>query len=440
MSHFRSLGAKIFFAAFIFASASLYGQSQFVLTAYENLKARFYDPRKLSPALLFNASLDGIAKYLEKNKAVFSPEKIDPAADETFAELVFAEEFERAEQILCNTIPTKEHELAFAATEALLKAVDDSHTRFINPQEWREIQAGMTGKGMFVGTGDLYRRGENGSLYVTWVYPGGPADKAGLRRFDRIVTIDGIPLPAEKEYIEGLLRGGRCTEVTLGVLRNGKSLDVAIERNVIVFPVASEETINAGGKRFGYFHLYSFENDKAFDKIFRYLKSERENAERLSGYVIDLRENGGGQFNVVLGMLCLFLEKGQGFLVNQDAGRRNVFVNKSVPLTRLPVVVLVNDASGSASEIFAAVMQEQKRATIVGKRTRGVVSQGLYFPLPYGSGMVVAVAQIFTAQGKPLEKFGVTPDVRVELTDKDIAQGKDSQLEKAVEILEKQTK
>lgn len=417
-------------------------EADFVLLAYGQLKANFYDSKKLDSATLFNASLAGLARYLEAVGGVsFSPRKIAPGTDEALARSEFKTEFGKAEVLAGAIVPKLEsHMLAFVASSAMLNTVDDSHTGFMDPKLREYSQRRNSGKVLFAGIGTLIRFSEDGSFYLSDVYPDMPADKAGLKRFDKLLAVDGIPVPAEFEYLVSLLRGEKCTEVIVTVERGGKRLDFTVERDDIVSPVARQEIIVAGKKRFGYLHLYSFRTPEAFQKT---LESavRMPSEEGITGHILDLRDNPGGQIVILNAILEIFLAPGRQCYFTQDETGRDMYTTRhQKQITDLPLVVLINEGSGSAAEIFSAVMMEQGRAVTVGIRTAGAVSVARQFALPYGAGMMVAIRQFFTAGGRTLEKIGVVPDIRVNLTSKDIAEGRDSQLERAIQILELQTK
>ncbi len=413
-------------------------EAQFVFIVYGELKANFYNPANLDPAILFNSSLDGLAKYLKEKKVNFSPVKITAGADEATAKTVFETEFGKAEN-LASGIKLEPHELAFVASGWLLEVVDDSHTGFVSPKRWAESQKQISGKPMFAGIGATIKRTEDGFFYCINLFPGAPAEKAGLKRFDRIIAVDGISVPSETDDLIGLIRGEKCSEVVVTVLRNGKRMDFTVERNDIVVLISQEELITSGAQHFGYLHLYTFMRDEALGATLSLVVSG-EGINKVDGYIVDLRNNSGGKLGVLEQILAIFLDGGKDCFVIQDAKHRETYTNPLGPLTDLPIVVLVNEGSASASEIFAAVMKEQGRAIVVGEKTAGAVSVSQNRLLPYGAAMQIAIAQFLTVKGTVLEKFGVRPDIRVEETAKDFAAARDAQLEKAIEVLKIQTK
>lgn len=156
----------------------------------------------------------------------------------------------------------------------------------------------------------------------------------------------------------------------------------------------------------------------------------------VQGVVMDLRGNPGGSDLVLKEMLSVFLEKGTiAFYAKSEKGGTDVFSTMHGPITKLPLVVLIDEHSGSASEIFAAVIQESGRGTIVGKKSSGAVEVGAIFKLDYNAQVMITLAQVYTAEGKCLEKVGVTPDYEAKQSFANQLNDEDPCLEKALEIL-----
>lgn len=376
---------------FAYSNSGSSDRSRFRFTeVYATLEKNFYNKTLDSPALL-NASLDGLAKWLEAGpKVKFSPEKIIPGTDAKVSQAIFKAEFGKAEVAARAVKFDERHTLAFVASSALLYAVGDSHTGFMDPKAWEYFQRENFGKTLFAGIGALVRRTEDGLFYLSEVYPDTPADKAGLERFDRILAVDGISVPAELDYAVSMLRGDKCTEVNIAVLRKGKKLDFKVERNDITLPVAREGIIAIDGKRFSYLHLYSFSTPAAFHRTLEHVVNMAMD-KGVAGHIIDLRDNPGGRLDVLDAIFEIFLVSNRQCYFVQDEKGRYMHTTSRGQVDNLPVVVLVNEGSGSASEVFAAVMMEQGRAVTIGARTAGAVSVANQFELSYGSGMMVAI-------------------------------------------------
>ena len=412
--------------------------SEFVFNVFDQLKKDFYDPDSLKPVELFNASLDGLAKHLKSKNLNFSPEKIPADSDYPAVKAKFAAEFGKAGKLAAGIVLEK-HELAFTAAHMLLAAVGDSHTSFIEPKLWDTEKKETSGAAMFSGISVSLRKLEDNFFCCDWVFPDGPADKAGVKRFDRIVLVNGEPAGNDTAKLAERIRGLRGTEVKLTIERNNERKEFSIKRGDIIQPSTSETVIKDGSHSFGYLHIYSFMLENSWKETLRHAMF-KEGVDKVGGFIIDLRGNPGGYLHVLEKILQVFLEAGTKCFVTKNTSGESEFIVPIGPMTRLPLVVLVDESSASASEIMSGVLQEQGRAVIVGKKTAGAVSVGQRVELPFESAMSVAVYQFFTAKGKKLEKEGVTPDVAVENTKDDITKGRDVQLERAVETLKEKVK
>ncbi len=412
--------------------------SEFVFEAYEQLEKNFYDPPALKEPKLLNAGLEGIEKLLKEKGIEFTASKIAEDASRDAARSRFGAEFEKAAKIAKEKeAKLEQHALAFASTTALLSAVGDSHTDFFFPKQWAEEKKQRTGEVIFAGIGTRIKKLEDNFFYCDQVFPNGPAAKAGLEKFDRLTAIDGQPAGNDLTKIVERVRGEKGTEVELEVARKGESHKFKVKRNNISMPSTGEAVVTKDGESFGHLTVYSFLPREVTMETLRHV-ADTGGEKKLKGFVIDLRGNGGGYIHILNRMLGIFLEaETECYKLKCASGDQpyKVFIG---PVARKPVVVLVDDGSASASEIFSGVLQEQKRAKVVGKKTAGAVSVGRTFELPHGAAMGVAICQFFTAKGKKLEKEGVTPDVTVELTKDDILKARDVQLEKAIEILKKE--
>lgn len=409
--------------------------SDFVTYIYEKLTDRFYDPSKLDKRKLFNAGLDGVAELLETKDLEFVPEKIPNDADPASAKAHFKREFERAQKLVKEKqITLAKSQLAFAAAEALLEAVGDSHTRFITAEDWAEERKMERGQSGYAGINVTVAKLEDGYFYIKDIFANGPASMAGLRRFDRIVMVDGQEAGNDIGKLIDRIRGPPASIVVILVERYGQKLEFKVKRAHIFVPVLESRVEEFDGRKISILTLRGFE--LSITNHARHL-GEAIIAEDRDGVIIDLRGNPGGLLLVLDYMVNLFLEENLHIYTLKDQDQELVYRTEKPQASKLPMVVLIDEGSASASEIFSAILQEQGRATIVGEKSAGAVSVGRRMYLAHGAGMMVTVQQFFTAKGKPLEKNGVIPDERLELTREDIKRGRDAQMEKALEVLKK---
>lgn len=400
----------------------------FVYGVYDKLEDNFYDPSALKAPKLYNAALDGVSKKLKEKGVEFLPRKIRESArlDEVYG--VFPEEMARAKKLTAGLKNLREHELAFAAAEAMLDAVDDSHTSFVPP----ELNQGF-GSGTYVGIGTIVRRYED-FYYVERAIKDGPAERAGLQRFDRLLAIDGQPTPDDYKEVVSRLRGQKGTTVEVTVERKKKELKIKIIRGEVADISGEGEIIKERGHTYTYIKINSYD----FFTTYYFRKYVEEgDAKGSEGIILDLRGNPGGLIMTLDAVLKQLLPKGTATYVLKD---RNGFETRRSAgpgnITK-PLVVLVDEYSYSASEITASALKESGRAKIVGKKSDGKVGVGMIHSLPHGSAMMVTVAEVYTVKMQPMERNGVDPDVPIELTKDNIIRGEDSQLAAAIQELEK---
>lgn len=399
----------------------------FVLSALHTLQENYVDA--LAAAPLLNVALAAAEK---KGDARAFGGPIPKTATDEEAAAVFTQRF--AEIAAQAAARIGETELAYAAVEGMLQSLHDSHTGFVPPSLYQEIKRRESGEAAFSGVGiALLHR--DGQYYIQEIYPGGPAERAGIRAFDRIVAVDGhTAADLADDEISQMIRGTPGSQVTLTVVRAGTAdpIDVPIVRQPIQVPTVTDRMLEG---QIGYIRLYEFVPGAA-----RGFRAALEDLRRggMRALVLDLRGNPGGLLSELRGVSAAFLP--QGFPVLQmrtRTGRSIVMQTPSPPIVPadLPLVVLVDEGTASAAELLSAAIQEQGRGVIEGAKTAGAVEIGITIDLPEGAGMSVTVARVLTGKGTRLEGRGVTPDAVELLTAQAMDQGRDSQLDRAIEIL-----
>ncbi|PWH11823.1 MAG: hypothetical protein DDG60_16335 [Anaerolineae bacterium] len=329
--------------------------------------------------------------------------------------------------------PVDDTALMRGAIRGMLGALGDDHTSYMDPDEYKDANAELAGNYEGIGayvdtTGD----------YLTIISPikGSPAEAAGLRAGDKIIAIDGEDVTGiNPELVRKRVLGPAGTNITLTILREGeeKPFDVTITRAKIV--VASVEYEMK--EDIAYVKLNTFGNTTG-----RELKNALRElmAQNPKGLILDLRNNGGGYLNTAVEVLSQFIKGGEIALYEQYGdGRRDTFTTQGGGLaTDIPMVVLINEGSASASEIVAGALQDYQRATLVGVKSYGKGSVQNWIPLNGEQGAVrITVAKWLTPKERTIHKTGLTPDVVVELTKEDRDAQRDPQLEKALELLSK---
>lgn len=294
----------------------------------------------------------------------------------------------------------------------MLATLNDPYTRYLQPNEYRELK--IQTDGSFGGIGVILSYKEK-SVIIMKALDGSPGMKAGLRQGDRIVKIKGRPTSAmtENEAVS-LIRGPEGTRVTLTISRGeGKEariFDVTITRARISLPSVEWEIIEdpvAG--RIALIGIDQFAEHTANELEAALTAAERRG---IRGIILDLRYNPGGLLDSAIDVSSKFLEDGVVmYMLKRDGRRLPYYVRRSGSARKYPLVILVNEWSASASEIVAGALKDRGVATLVGVKTygKGVVQE--IIPVSGGAALSVTVARYLTAGGRSIDKIGIAPDV-----------------------------
>lgn len=303
------------------------------------------------------------------------------------------------------------HTLAYAAISGMLNSVHDKYTVFLSPKEYAALNQGLDG-GSFAGTGIVIQADPQTKLIdVSNVVPDGPADKAGVQQDDVITAIDGTPTKGlSLEQASGRLRGKAGTQVQLTIERDGKPLPapLAITRAEI-HQLSVYEKMLPG--KIGYVELTVFGRDTG-DELTRAL--DRLQQEGARAIVMDLRDNGGGYLEAALDVSSKFIASGPIVSVESRASNVTTYEAENTAIAPLPLAVLVNGHTASASEITSGAIQDSGVGAIIGTRTfgKGVVQEIL--PLPDGSAIKITDARYLTPHNRDINHLGIAPDITVD--------------------------
>lgn len=334
-----------------------------------------------------------------------------------------------------NKLKTKED--AYVAIETMLSSLNDPYTRFLDPKEFSEETQSIKGSLKGIGTQIGLRDGE---LVIIAPLEDSPAERAGLLADDRILEINGestkgINIDAAADKI----RGEKGTTVTLLIQRKGvpNKLYSVVRDEIEVKSVSCKppfETTKIPSD-IQYIRLSSFISKNAAGEI----ESILNNSSGMKGFIIDLRSNPGGLLTNAIYISDMLLRGGVIVSTVDRDSYKTTTRARIQQVTDKPIVVLINKGSASASEILSGALKDNHRATIVGEQSfgKGLVQE--INKLPDEAGMNITIQRYLTPSGNDIHKKGITPDVVVELTQKDAEAKKDVQLEKAIEILEKMT-
>ena len=325
-------------------------------------------------------------------------------------------------------------EIMDSAINGVLQSLDP-YSAYMNPELFKEMQTDTRGE--FGGLG-IEIGMESGVVKVISPIDDTPAARAGIRAGDYIVKIGNEQVQG-KSLLEAvkLMRGPVGTSINLTVRRKNvkKPLEFKIERKIIEVKSVSAKTIGKE-KNLGYIRLKSFNENS--DKQFLKSIKEFEKKTKIKGYVVDLRNNPGGLLTQAINITDFFLDDGE--IVSTKGRRisetRKFFARKGDEIKGKPIVILINNGSASASEIFAGALKDHKRAIIIGENSYGKGSVQSVIPLRNGGGMRLTISKYYLPSGKSISEVGVTPDILVEEEGEDfkINSEKDNQLDYAVKL------
>jgi carboxyl-terminal processing protease len=325
----------------------------------------------------------------------------------------------------------------------MLGALDDPYSRFMDPRAFKEFQESNFA-GQFTGIGIIMDL-KDAQVIVVSPIPGTPAARAGLLAGDRIRQIDGRPTrEMALQRAVSLIRGPRGTVVRLVVARGAQVLDVAITRDVIQAPsVSGDEVLDPPLRdrlralNLAYIRIATFD-ERTGDEFGRAVTAVLARSPR--GLILDLRSNGGGLVESAVRVANEFVPRGPIVSTVDRDGRRSSEQADGTARLHLPVVVLVNEFTASASEIVAGALQDDHLATLVGIQTFGKGVVQTVFPLPGGSGAAITTFKYLTPSGRSIHKVGLTPDVTAgsRLEGKPVEEMRriqEQQLGRAIEVL-----
>jgi carboxyl-terminal processing protease len=342
---------------------------------------------------------------------------------------------EEAWQVILNDYVAKDkldqNALSEGAIKGIIAALNDPYTAYYDAAEYRDINQRIT-EGGYVGIGAVMTI-DNGNLTVVSVLPNTPAEKAGIKAKDRVLEVDGNST-AGMSLDEAVLRiqGKAGTQVTLLVLHAGDENPetIVITREEITFFSVSTEILpgNIGLITVAYFSTHT---GSEFISGLEEMKSKN-----VDGIILDLRDNPGGALDAAVSVASQFLKDGIVLYALDNEGKKQTYDVKPGGLaTELPLAVLVNGYSASASEVVAGALQDYGRAPLIGNQTFGKGSVNHFRQLSDGSAIYITIGRWYTPNGRQIEGNGLTPDIVVERTQQDIEQGKDPQLDRAIEYI-----
>ncbi len=316
--------------------------------------------------------------------------------------------------------------------KGLLESLDDPYSAYYTADEVADLRNDV--EGVYYGIG-AYLAKDNTTQMTTivGVIDDAPAEKAGLRAGDKIYKIDGeSAVGLTTDEVVSKVKGEEGTNVHLTIYREGESdyLEMDIERAQVDSPTVGSTMLDNG---IGYLQITEFDK-VTVDQFTKALTDLKEQG--MKGLILDLRSNPGGDVTVVTEIANHILPEGLVFYSVDKNGGRKDYTCDGTDALKMPLTVLVNEYSASASEILTGAIQDAGIGTIVGKQTYGKGVVQTVYSLTDGSAVKLTVAGYFTRGGRDINKKGITPDVECDFdAEKYYADGTDDQLNKAIEVL-----
>lgn len=330
-----------------------------------------------------------------------------------------------------------DEELIEGAIKGYVDALGDPYTTYYTKKEMKEIMEETNGN--YVGIGIYMTMDtEKNAILIIKPIENSPAEKAGLKAGDLITKVNDVEYTgAQLEEASNKIKGEEGTEVKLEIYRDGEQKTVNVKREKVTI---SHITTKVLSNDIGYMAISDFEGECSKEFKDKYKELEKQGIKKL---IIDIRNNGGGIVDESLEIADMIVEKGAKLLITKDKNEKEEITKaKTDPIINMPIVVLTNGYSASASEILAAALSENNKATLVGTKTYGKgIIQELH-QLSDGSGLKITTNEYFTPNYNAIHKIGIYPDVEVELSKEaknqtTLEEKEDNQLQKAIEILNK---
>ncbi|MUL35887.1 carboxyl-terminal processing protease CtpB [Gloeocapsopsis dulcis] len=310
-------------------------------------------------------------------------------------------------------------EQAYNAVREELEKLGDPYTRFLDPKQFAALTdqtAGeLSGVGIRMEVNEQTKR-----LTVVEAIENSPALKAGIKSGDQILAIDGKPTQdLDVQQASSMIRGKAGTPVSLSIGRSGQNLNIKLTRARIEVPTVRYSVKQEGKNRVGYISLREF-NAHAAEQMQRAIYDL--NRQQVDSYVLDLRGNPGGLLQSSIEIARMWLETGDIVRTVDRRGRSEKLAANHTALVKQPVAVIVDGNSASASEILAGAIKDNNRGVVVGSQTFGKALVQSVHSLSDGSGLAITIAHYYTPKGTDISHKGITPDVKIDLTEAQIRQ------------------
>ena len=355
---------------------------------------------------------------------VCKPEEIDFS--------LFWDVYNKLSENFVNSEKLDNQKIVYGAIEGMAKSLGDPYTSFFDPEQSKQFNDDLSGYFSGIGAEVGIKKDQ---LTIVSPLKGTPAEKAGLMPGDIIVKIDGNDATgmAVEEAVK-LIRGKKGTEVVLNIYRDSwlVSKDIKIIRDTIKVPSVEWQLKD---NDVAYIQIFQF--DQSLSTDFKKVAIEILNSPAKK-IVLDLRNNPGGYLELSQEIAGWFLERGQVVTIEdfgKDKEQEIYKTDGNANLINYPMVILINSGSASASEILAGTLRDNRGIKLIGTKSLGKGSVQQVINLKDGSSIKITIAKWLTPKGNSIAEVGLSPDIKIDITEKDMQEEKDPQLEKALEII-----
>ena len=317
----------------------------------------------------------------------------------------------------------------------ILESLDDPYSVYYTPDEVEKLNETISGT--YTGIGAYVSKDTStGYPKIAGVISGAPAEKAGLQTDDLLLEADGVSLQDQDlDMAVSRIKGEKGTTVHLTISRNGEEREIDVTRDEVHSETTAGEMLEDG---IGYLQIVEFD-DVTPDQFTEELKKLQDQG--MKGLILDLRNNPGGTVDAVTSIAQYLIPEGLVFYMQYPDGSRKEYKADGTDWIHLPIAVLVNGNSASASEILSSAIQDSGAGTIIGTQTYGKGVVQTVYSLQDGTEVKLTISEYFTRNGHKINKIGVTPDQTVEFDSKKYQKtGTDNQLEAAIETIGKKIK
>lgn len=316
-----------------------------------------------------------------------------------------------------------------SALKGYVAGLGDEYTEYLTAEELEELMVSVNGN--YVGIGIYMSQNVDGDIVVLLPIEGSPAEEANLQMGDIIKKVNGVECNGlELTEVSNMVKGEEGTTVNLEILRDENTFSVDVERRTVEIKYIDSKVLDGN---IGYIEMLGFEENctSKFKEELEKLKKQN-----ITSLIIDFRDNGGGLVTEAISLSEIFVPMGDVILKSYDKSHNETVTKSSNPITEeMDIVVLVNENSASATEIFSAAIQDNEVGTIIGTKTFGKGIMQEVQPLAIGGAIKITIEEFKTPNGNKIHEVGITPDIEVENDELVMDESQDKQLQAAIDYL-----